>query len=140
MHHLYRRGSVYNLTKRTMIFTKISHQEFSNGKEPLSVKDFLKHDLLHAIIDKELGIKNDTINSHANDIEMITGILHGVYEDSYNENQALLAAKNIFESNGQKVPQFFTIPFILRIKTQARKYWKQYQYLKTGEKLEIGNN
>ncbi len=121
-----------------MILIKVSHTVFNNGHKDLSTKDFLKHDLVHFAVDKVLGIydPNDPMK-HTPEIEQVAGIMHAVYDETISNARILEGAENMFSAQGRILPSYMTNTFIDEVRKEACGLLKRYQFLKTGESLEL---
>lgn len=116
---------------------KISHELFNNGFKDLSTKDFLKHDVVHFYIDKELGIENENPMEHGMEIEAVAGIMHTVYDPAITNDQILEGAKNLFSAQGKDVPPYITDYFIDQIRVSSNQFLEKYKYIKTGESIVL---
>jgi hypothetical protein len=111
---------------------------FNNGEKDLPTKDFLKHDLVHFAIDKILGTydaQNPTI--HTPEIEQVAGILHTIYDADISNIRIMEGAKNMFEAQGKSIPAYLDSAFIDKVRNEAHQLLRRYEFLKTGESLEL---
>jgi hypothetical protein len=121
-----------------VIIVKTSHTHFNNGKIDLSSKDFLKHDLLHYVIDKELSLYNDADpTTHSLEIEQLAGVLHTVYDSTISNQRILEGGENLWSAYGKQVPEYFTNEFIASVRENANKLLARYEQMKTGESMEL---
>lgn len=121
-----------------MILTKVSQTHFSNGKDILETKSFLKHDLVHYGVDKALGIFDEADPvTHTQELEQIAGIMHTVYDEKVTNEQILAGAENMFGAYSKPVPPYLNNEFIDTVREQVNELLTRYEFLKTGESLEL---
>lgn len=121
-----------------MIITKTSHTHFNNGIRDLETKSYLKHDLVHFVVDKVLGLYNDADPTrHSEELEQIAGIMHAVYDPAVDAVRMLEGAENMFGAQGKSVPLYMTQEFVTEVRALATNLLAKYEHLKTGESMEL---
>lgn len=121
-----------------MIITKLSHTHFTNGISDFETKSYLKHDLVHFAVDKVLGLYNDDDpTTHSEELEQVAGIMHAVYDTTVDNKRILEGAQNMFSAQGKSTPSYMNDEFIDRVRTHACELLKRYEFLKTGESMEL---
>ncbi len=121
-----------------MILTKVSQTHFSNGKEILETKSFLKHDLVHYAIDKTLGIYNaEDPTTHTAEIEQLAGIMHSVYDTSIPNSRFIEGAENMFSAHGKDLPVYMNHEFIHAVRDCVNRLLDRYINIKTGESMQL---
>jgi hypothetical protein len=123
---------------------KISHTQFELSTESggnstahiLDTKTFLKHDMTHRAIELQLESDSYSALEYDTETERLAGVLHDMKEGELPEDR-LHGIRNMWSAHNEEIPKYITIDFIKAVQTKYINIYNAYQFLKTGENIEI---